>query len=162
MKTCIAITLVVIGGVSGCIYQDLGDTCVYADGQPFYAFRPDELNLIIGSSQFSATQDPWLRMYEEQDDSALDVPLERTQEPSDSMYPDLLEHCSKVEARKFELVVENEEWSKYWSSARERRTFSIALAMPGLESPVRTKSFGFALVSREDGEVRASCGCFAR
>ena len=162
MNTCIAFTLVVIGGVSGCIYQNFGDTCAYLDGQPFYAFRPDELNVIVGSSQFSATQDPWLRMYEEQDDSALEVLLERTQTPSDSVYPVLLEHCSNIEAREFELAVENEEWSKYWSSAKDRRTFSMALAMPGLEPPVRTKSFGFALVAREDGEVKVSCGCFAR
>ena len=162
MKTCIAITLVVIGGVSGCIYQNLGDTCVYADGQPFYAFRPDELNLIIGSSQFSATQEPRLRMHQEQDDSALEIRLERTQTPNDSVHPDLLEHCSNVEAREFELAVENEEWSEYWSSAKGHRTFSMALAMPGLESPVRTKSFGFALVAIEDGEPRVSCGCFAR
>jgi hypothetical protein len=162
MKACIAIILFVVGGISGCVYQSLGDTCVYAEGQPFYSFRPDELNLIVGSSQFSATQDPWLKLNADQEESALVVPLALTQIPSDTSYADLLGYCSNVEARNYELAVENAEWSEYWSSAKDRGSFSVALAIPGLEPPVRAKSFGFALIGREDGDIKASCGCFAK
>ncbi len=136
--------------------------CLCRGAAVFILFRPDELNLIVGSSQFSATQDPWLKLNADQEESALVVPLALTQIPSDTSYADLLGYCSNVEARKYELAVENAEWSEYWSSATDRGTSfrGVSDSPSGLEKrPPQYRAFEIVRVrahrGREDGDIKS-------
>ncbi len=162
MKTFMVTAAVLASGVSGCAYQDLSDTCVYAEGQPFYQYRPDELSLVVGSPQYQMNSEPWLALREQQDDLAIEIPLQWTQTPANSASSELANKCYNVEVREFELEIENEAWSEYWSSAQGRGTFSMTLAMPGLASPVYARSFGFAVIVKGRSAPSASCGCFAK
>ncbi len=149
-------------GATGCVYQDLSDTCTFASGTPLYQLAAYELGLVIGSTQFSDTDPPFLVLYGPDGEAILDVDL--VARPARAGTPRAApgQRCMKAEVRSFDLAVDAGKWSSYWASAKEHREFSAGVAVPGLEPPVRARSFGFAFLSKSTGESVASCGCFAQ
>ena len=149
-------TLVPIVLLSGCTYQAATDVCDF----PFavlYESAPSSFTVSIVSPHYSEAT-PFLSFHGPDGEPALIVSLIEDRQLRESS----ADRCRNAELRRYRLSVGEEDWIDYWAKAVESGRFSGGVGVPGLESPVRTRSFGFALIDESSGRPAWVCGCLAR
>ena len=160
MKQLLTFSVTVFLG--GCVYQNFGDTCQFPSDVPFYEAELSALSLIIVSPHFSDTDAPFLSLYDHDNESALAVELIELEQHSSGLIGATTQYCRDAETREYLLAVDQQDWTSYWVMAREAGRFSVGVAVPGLEPPVRSNSFGFALYEKSSRDPAWVCGCLAR
>ena len=159
MKTTLAFLFVAVFVAASCVFVNPSDTCRYASHSHFYQYDPEALTFVLGYPSRPNPETPYLVLNDPSGESDLTVALARL----DGRYvlpPEFDTHqCKYVEFHAFDLDVESEDWNSYWKAAKERGDFSIGVAFPDLDTPVRSHSIGFAFVEKSTKRSTVSCGC---
>ena len=156
-----AIFLIATSGAAGCAIQDVDDTCQFPSDVPIDELRPDELVVIVGAPRFSDTNPPFFNLGGGAGEPGVAVALiarEDSEAPTGMLVPG---HCENADIREFDLDVAPDDWAGYWKASRDKGSFSMGIAVPGLKAPVRSNELGFALIEKSSRESVASCGCLA-
>ena len=161
MKTTSAFVLFAVFSAASCISVSLSNTCKYASQVPLYQYEPDALTFVLGSPPHPDFEMPFLVLSEPKGESELTVQLAKKVASYDLPLEFDNHQCKNVEVRAFSLEVDSDGWNSYWGTARERGEFAYGVIFPGLDSPVRSQSIGFAFVDNSTRKSAASCGCLA-
>ena len=121
--------------------------------------RPDKLVVIVGTARFSDTDPPFFNLGGDDGEPGVAAALiarEYSEGPSELLVPG---HCENADIREFDLDVAPYDWAGYWKASRDKGSFSMSIAVPGLKAPVRPDELGFALVEKSSRESVVTCGC---
>ena len=153
------IFLIATLGAAGCAIQNVDNTCQFPSDVQIDALRPDKLVVIVGVPRFSDAGPPFFNLGGDAGEPGVAVGLiarEGSEGLSETLVPG---HCENAVIRVFNLDVAPDTWSGYWKASRDKGSFSMSIAVPGLKAPVRPDELGFALVEKSSRESVVTCGC---
>ena len=158
MKAVTAIIIVSVTGVSACVTLNPIDTCRFSSKTPLYDFSPDALTFLLASPRYSAIEKPFLVLYDPDGNPVVKIDLVARKDTEEWPESYIGQRCVEVEWREYNLSVDSDDWSSYWNAAIDGG-FSVGVALPGLEGPVRLHAIGFAFIDSSTRKSSASCGC---
>ena len=159
MKTNLALLFLTVFAGASCVTVNSSDTCRFSADSHLYQYDPEALIFVVGYPSRPKPHTPYLVLWDSSDESDLTVALASLN--GRYVLPPELDtyHCKDVEFHAFELDVESEDWSSYWTAAKDRGDFSIRVVFPDLDAPLH--SIGFAFVDRSTQKSAVHCGCLA-
>ncbi len=158
-----ALAVFVMGVVAlqACTTKDLGDFCSYSDSD-LSKVDSSSLGVVMGAPANRFVDTPLIMLYTPSQ-AMPQVTLEFKLTPAVMPWPNSLDEtpCKGVDWRTFRVAVDADQWAKLWSPPRDLpKPVEWSVAFSNSMAPLRTHSFGVALVNAATSEVLMSCGCY--
>ena len=157
----LAVFVVGVVALQACTTKDLGDFCSYSDSD-WSKVDSSSLGVVMGAPANRFVDIPFIMLYTPSQ-AKPQVTLELKLTPAAMPWPNSLDEtpCKGLDWRTFRVAVDADQWAKLWSLPRTLPLpFEFDIAFSNSMAPMRTHSFGVALVNAATNEVLMSCGCY--
>jgi hypothetical protein len=156
-----ALAVFVVGAVTlqACTTSDLSRSCSWSDSD-LSKVDTSSLGVVLGAPANRFLETPFI-MLSTPSPANPQAKLELKLTPAPMLWPNSLDEtpCKGLDWRTFRVAVDADQWAELWALPRPLLVH-WDLAFSNSMAPLRTKSFGVALVNAATGEVHMSCGCY--
>ena len=146
--------------LSSCATVDVNEYCKHSSQEAIRSSDPDSLALVLGAPP-RRLSDSFLVVFHSPSQSDSERSIAAMVVPGARSLPSGLDEsqCSGVDWTTYALEVDASEWRAFWADERSRR-FEIGVGFLDDFRPLRSDSFGVAIVDSGTGDYYFSCGCY--
>lgn len=155
-----AFAVIVVGAVplQACTTTNLGQFC---SGSDLTSVDSGSLGVVLGAPANRFAESPPFIMLYTPSQAKPQATLHLKLTPAPIPWPNSLDEtpCKGADWRTFQVAVDPDQWARFWALPRP---LLVEGGIGFLDSvtPLRTTSFGVALVNAATAEVLISCGCY--